>query len=91
MSRPLTLKNQFNTHKKQLPCQIPGAAHFNEFYPKRSGPTIPLHPCHLSAGALPIESFSLSPHDDPIDANDGQQQRERREGKDCRAVEVRAA
>jgi hypothetical protein len=38
MSRPLTLKNRFNTHKSNCPAKSRGAP-FNEFYPKRSGPS----------------------------------------------------
>jgi hypothetical protein len=48
----VSCKKLFNTQRL-----VP--APFNEFYPKRSGPTIPFAPRHPSAGALPIESFSL--------------------------------
>jgi hypothetical protein len=49
----VSCKNTFNTQRL-----VP--APFNEFYPKRSGTTIPLHPHRPPARALPIESSSLS-------------------------------
>src|SRR5580704_5515652 len=57
--RAISRKNPFNTQRL-----IP--APFNEFYPKRSGPTIPSLHAIFCAGALPIESVSLSV---PADAN----------------------
>ena len=48
------------SRKKPFNTQRLVPAPFNEFYPKCSGPTIPLHHAIPSAGALPIESVSLS-------------------------------
>jgi hypothetical protein len=51
--RAISRKKPFNT--QQL---VP--APFNEFYPKRSGPTILSLHASSAAGALPIESVSLT-------------------------------
>jgi hypothetical protein len=51
--RSVSCKKPFNTQRL-----VP--APFNEFYRKCSGPAITLHHAIFSAGALPIECFSLS-------------------------------